>query len=226
MKEEDINTLRQQDKNLRDALRQEEAALPQMPADLNERLMQHIGEPETAVSKPHRLWFYSAIAVAASIILLFVFHHGQEQTPQEPLVAQQTIEQPTVSIPEQAEGEPVDDSSPAVSEPVEEPKSVEKPRHVKKQRKTVTMLVELIPTSESAPANVKTLPKSLIAKVKAYEQQSDPSRTTGLDDSAPLVARTTGIDDPDPFVAMATQVEDIRQRGQRLQQEIEARMKN
>ena len=42
MKEENMNHPRQQDQNLRDALRQEEAALPQMPADLNARLMQRM----------------------------------------------------------------------------------------------------------------------------------------------------------------------------------------
>jgi hypothetical protein len=49
--------------------------------------------------------------------------------------------------------------------------------------------------------------------VKAYDQQSD-------------LSRTTGIDDTDPLVAMAVQVEDIRSRGQRLQQEITALMNN
>jgi hypothetical protein len=35
-----------------------------------------------------------------------------------------------------------------------------------------------------------------------------------------------GMENTDPLVAMAAQMENIRQRGQRLQQEIEARMKN
>ena len=87
-------------------------------------------------------------------------------------------------------------------------------------------LVELIPTSEMASANVKTLPVSVIDKVKAYDQQSDLSRTTGIDDDDPLVAMATGIDDTDPLVAMAAHVEDIRHRGQRLQQEITALMNN
>jgi hypothetical protein len=60
---------------------------------------------------------------------------------------------------------------------------------------------------------MKTLSSSIIDKVKAYDQQSD-------------LSRTTGIDDTDPLVAMAVQVEDIRSRGQRLQQEITALMNN
>jgi hypothetical protein len=74
---------------------------------------------------------------------------------------------------------------------------------------------------------VKSLPESLIANVKAYDKQSDLSRTTGIDDGTDaIVTSTMDIDAPDPLVAMTAQVEDIRQRGKRLQQEIEARMKN
>jgi hypothetical protein len=49
--------------------------------------------------------------------------------------------------------------------------------------------------------------------VKAYNKQSD-------------LSRTTGIDDTDPFVAMAVQIDDIRQRGKRLEEEITAFMNN
>jgi hypothetical protein len=133
-------------------------------------------------------------------------------------VAKHIIEKPVVSepdpveeqVPEQVEGEPV----------------AEKPKSVKKQRKVVMQLVELIPTSEAKSDNVKSLPESLIANVKAYDKQSDLSRTTGIDDGTDAIVTTMGMEDTDPLVAMAAQMENIRQRGQRLQQEIEARMKN
>ena len=48
MKEEQLNALRQQDNALREALRQDEAELPQMPADLNARLMKRMA--------PERPW--------------------------------------------------------------------------------------------------------------------------------------------------------------------------
>ena len=44
MNEDQLNTLRQQDANLRDAIRMDEMELPQMPADLNARLMKRLGE--------------------------------------------------------------------------------------------------------------------------------------------------------------------------------------
>jgi hypothetical protein len=210
------------DKNLREAVSRREQKLPPMPDDLNERLMQRLEEPETApVAKQRPLWLYAAIAVAASILLLIIFHFGQAQTPQEPVVAQ-NVEHPVSTVgepaeppvPEPVEGEPVEGSAP---KPSQQP--------TKKQRKVVMQLVELIPTSEAKSENVKKLPASLIDKVKAYDQASDPSRTTGIDDGTDAIVTSTTVSDaPDPLVTMTAQVEDIRQRGKRLEREIELRI--
>ena len=182
------------DKNLQEAVSRREQKLPPMPADLNERLMQRI-DTSAPAPKSRRLWIYATLAAAAGIALLIVFNLGQEQTPQEPVVAQ-AVEQPTVSVSEPVEGE-----SAEASELI-----AEKAKPAKKQRKVTMKLVELIPTSE-ASTNVKTLPESLIAKVKAYDKPSDPSTLTGIDDT-------------DPLVVMAAQIEDIRSRGQQLHSEI------
>lgn len=177
-----MNELRN-DKNLQEAVSRREQKLPPLPADLNERLMQRLVEPETApAAKPRRLWLYAAVA---SIALLIIFHFGKEQTSQEPIVAQQTVKQ-LAPQPVSEISEPVEEPAPVVAEAQPAQKSV------KKQRKVVMQLVELIPTSEEKSDNVKELPASLI--------------------------------DTDPLVAMAAQVENIRQRGQRLQQEIEERI--
>ena len=169
-----MNELRN-DKNLQEAVSRREQKLPPMPADLNERLMQRLGEQPPSATKQKRLWLYAAVAVAASIALFIVFNFGKEQTPQKPLVAQ-TIEQTTPQ------------PTPAVSEPVEEPEPIAAEvqpaqKSAKKQRKVVVKLVELLPTSEAESTN-----------------------------------------DTDPLVVMAAQVENIRQRGQRLQQEIDLLM--
>ena len=190
------------DKNLRQAVSRREQKLPPMPADLNERLMQRIEETEHAQAevRPKRLWLYAAIVVAACITLLLIINFGKNPTSQDPLMAQ-TFEKPLVTDPE-----PVEEPSPTVPELVEGPLvTVSEPveRHpAKKHRKAVMKLVELIPTSEANP---------LLAA--APEPASEP--TPAYD--------TT---EEDPLVAMAAQVEDIRQRGQRLQQEITALMNN
>ena len=189
------------DNNLRQAVSRREQQLPPMPADLNERLMQRIEETEPArpIAKQKRLWLYTAIAVAASIALLIIFNFGQEQTPQESLVALR-VGQPTTSVPEPVEGEPViEEPSNAASESVEAPAPQPSQKPAKKRQETVMKLVELIPTPEVEPALTAEAEPTLEAAANAEE---------------------------DPLVAMAAQLEDIRSRGQRLQQEITAIMNN
>ena len=92
MKEDYIETLRQQDTNLRDAIRLEEEALPPMPADLNARLMQRVAKEE---KKPRRIvWPWSAAACAAGVLMIWLT--PPKVTPedvvakQKPKVEQQT----------------------------------------------------------------------------------------------------------------------------------------
>ena len=215
------------DTNLREAVSRREQKMPPLPADLNERLMQRIEETEQTrpEAKSRRLWLYtaSALAVAASIALPIVFNFGKQQPPQEPLVAQTVYHGDGSSdTPSAIVEEPASVDAPATTDPP----VYQKNRPHDTQRKVVMQLVELIPTSESTQTDVKTLPASVIDKVKAYDQASDLSRTTGIDDgSDAIMARTMDMDE-DPLVAMAAQVEGIRQRGQRLQQEITALMNN
>lgn len=212
------------DKNLREAVNRREQQLQALPDDLNERLLQRL-EEEQAPAKHKRLWLYAAVAAAACIALFLVFHFTQEQSSQQPVVALQMEEQ---TPQQQAEStaevtEPVETTEPVVETP--EP-VVEEPKSVKKQRKVVMLLVELIPTSEAKSDNVKSLPESLIAKVKAYDKQSDLSRMTGIDDPDSLVEMAYQMDNTVSLMTMAAQVEDIRQRGMRLHEEIRQQMKN
>ena len=218
MKEEEMKHLRQQDRNLRDALQQEEAALPQMSADLNARLMQRVGDEQP---KQHRtVWRWMAAAACLLLLIGIGFTLLPQQQQDEPLVAQQSVQPQTEAPkaePEPQAAEPQQEVAQAEVQPSQKP--------VKKQRKVMMKRVELIPTSEAKSTNMKTLSASLIAKVKAYDKQSDLSRTTGIDDGMDEVVEEV-VDDTDPLVAMAAQVEDIRQRGMRLHEEIRQQMKN
>ena len=196
-----MNELRN-DKNLRQAVNRREQQLQALPDDLNERLLQRL-EEEQAPAKHHRLWFYAAVAAAACIALLFVFHFTQEHSSQQPVVAQQMEEQ----TPQQTE------ETSKVTEPVEAPQPVlEEPKQVmakadaqpvrksnKKQRRSVTKLVELIPTTEGEGRDMAA---------------TEP--TTEAEFSF----------DQDPLVAMAEHVQNIRSRGKRLQQAIEDKLNN
>ena len=90
MTEEKINALRQTDTNLRDALKMDEAERPQMPADLNERLMQRMAKED---KQPRRIvWPWIAAACVAGIMVIWLMPPKATTTD---VVAENTvIEQP------------------------------------------------------------------------------------------------------------------------------------
>lgn len=92
MTEEKINAFRQTDTNLRNALKMDEAERPQMPADLNERLMQRMAIKED--KQPRRIvWPWIAAACVAGIMVIWLMPPKATTTD---VVAEKTeIEQPT-----------------------------------------------------------------------------------------------------------------------------------
>ena len=72
MKEEQLNTLREQDKNLRDAIRMEEAEGPQMPADLNARLMQKAQRLSVKEKSKKKWWPWIAAACVAGFMMVYL----------------------------------------------------------------------------------------------------------------------------------------------------------
>jgi hypothetical protein len=70
MTEEKINAFRQTDTNLRNALKMDEAERPQMPADLNERLMQRMAREQ---KQPRRIvWPWIAAACVAGVMMIWL----------------------------------------------------------------------------------------------------------------------------------------------------------
>ena len=83
MNEETLNTLRQQDTNLREALRLEETERPQMPADLNARLMQRMAPEE---KRPRRvIWPWIAAACVAGVMMIWLTPPKETASPTAPL---------------------------------------------------------------------------------------------------------------------------------------------
>ena len=70
MREDKINNLAQTDVNLRNAILQEEQQLPQMPADLNARLMQRISAQQPR--RQRRVWPWIAAACVAAILVVYL----------------------------------------------------------------------------------------------------------------------------------------------------------
>ena len=197
MNEDKLNTLRQQDMNLRDAIRMDEMERPQMPADLNARLMKRMGEESAKPQRRRMLWPWIAAACVAAVIAVYltppkdvvgkvneapVVAAKVEQpvvTPEQsaattnPTVTQQQAMQP-VQTPVKRIVAKVQPKEVEVSEPVaEEPllaQEVEAPVAEKKAKveRTVTLTERDIPITR--PENYKYTPEEIaLMKKQANE---------------------------------------------------------
>ena len=176
MTEEKINALRQADSNLRDALKMDEAELPQMPADLNERLMKRMVVEEKP-AKRRIIWPWIAAACVAGVMMVWL-------TP--PKSAQQDVV---------AENTPAVVEQPIINNKVEEPKTakveteaqepVSAPTKVKKVRSTVAkrdaaLLAQETPAVET-PAMPTTEDVKDLAVAETAKPQGQPAALTERD---------------------------------------------
>ena len=90
MKEDILNTLRQQDTALRDAIRMEEQQLPQMPVGLNERVMRKSLTPSPSPKGEgsghpvvRRLWTWGAAAACVAGVMMILLSPQKETTEQK-----------------------------------------------------------------------------------------------------------------------------------------------
>ena len=132
MTEQQLNTLREQDKNLRDAIQQDAMEQPQMPADLNARLMQRVAAEK---KQPRRIiWPWVAAACVAGMLMIWLTPPKDE--PQE--MAQAPIE------------EPVKEAMPLIAQqaPKEAPEVAQTPT-------PATEVQQPAPVAKKAPAKTK-----------------------------------------------------------------------
>jgi hypothetical protein len=141
MTEDKINALRQTDTNLRDALRMDEAERPQMPVDLNERMMMRMANKEE--KKPRRiLWPWIAAACVAGVMMIWLM---PPQATTKDVVAENTvIEQP-------ANNNKVEETPVAkVETEVENPAIAQVKVRKRVQRNQKTMNTQITPTTQPA----------------------------------------------------------------------------
>ena len=92
MNENQYDLLRQQDQNLREALRQEATELPPMPDDLNDRVLQRIGAQQKRPAKVHRLWPWIAAACVAAVMVVLMM--PPKASPPAPLAKERGVVTP------------------------------------------------------------------------------------------------------------------------------------
>ena len=153
MTEKKINAFRQTDANLRNALEMDEAERPQMPADLNERLMQRTAKEQ---KQPRRIvWPWIAAACVAGIMVIWLMPPRATTTD---VVAENTvIEQPAnINKVEENSVAKVETETPApVATPVKAKGTKVKNTVVKRD---AALLAQDAKTAQTPTAETKTLP--------------------------------------------------------------------
>lgn len=153
MTEEKINAFRQTDANLRNALEMDEAERPQMPADLNERLMQRMAKEQ---KQPRRIvWPWIAAACVAGIMVIWLMPPRATTTD---VVAENTvIEQPAnINKVEENSVAKVENEAPApIATPVKAKAAKVKTTVVKRD---AALLAQDAKTAQTPTAETKTLP--------------------------------------------------------------------
>ena len=197
MNEDKLNTLRQQDMNLRDAIRMDEMERPQMPADLNTRLMKRMAEEQAKPQRRRMVWPWIAAACVAAVIAVYltppkdvvgevnevpVVAAKVEQpvvTPEQPAAttnstvtqqqAMQPVQTPAKRIVAKVQPKEVEVSEPVAEEPLLA-QEVEAPVAEKKAKveRTVTLTERDIPITR--PENYKYTPEEIaLMKKQANE---------------------------------------------------------
>lgn len=181
MNEEKLNALRQQDANLREALRQEEMELPKMPADLNARLIQRMGaQPQKSRIRP--LWPWLAAACVAAFLIVLVAP-PREATTGEPKVTAKVEQSATTEVQKsepQAEAPQETDTQKTIESPAKSPRQLPKP-----SRKVV--VAEPLLAQESAPAEtVQPTVEETDLTARAVAQASSETMTTLTERDIPI----------------------------------------
>ena len=146
MREDKINNLAQTDVNLRDAILQEEQQLPQMPVDLNARLMQRISAQQPR--RQRRVWPWIAAACVAAILVVYLtppkFWQGSADDTAQTDVRRQ------LDVRGQCPGSDLPGSRPLTSRPVELATAA-KPKAKKKLRRNPVVVPDKLMAAQTAP---------------------------------------------------------------------------
>ncbi len=169
--------------------------------------------PKAVREKPKivALKWLTAVA-AACVLLLLIFHFGQEQAEEKPVVAEvaerntpQTVSQPiSPTIVEEKKERQLAEVQPA-SQPV------------KKQRKAVRRR-----SDQEFLSAQKNQEKATLAEAGPKQESAEPVNLPDGPESTPAYSSPV----EDPFLLAAAQAQTIRSRGERLHQEISMLMNN
>ena len=184
MNEEQLNTLRQQDINLRDAIRMDEMERPQMPADLNARLMKRVAEEQAKPQRRRLLWPWIAAACVAGVIAVYLtppkdFVGEVNEAPVVAAKVEQPAAEPAQSVVEQPAAQPVQAPVKRIVAKVQ-PKKSETPSVVPQEQPATT---EQLLAQETKPVEQKVEQKSVTLTERDIPITRPEMGGTGVGDS-------------------------------------------
>ena len=168
MNEDKLKALLEQDKNLRDAIRMEEAEGPQMPADLNTRLMQRVQHPSAKERSKKKWWPWIAAACVAGFMMVYLTP-PKDTTEEKVIVAK--VEPKTVVEPKTEEKPQRENISPQATD-----KEFAHDGQRVRTRRTFTKPAEKpekAPEELIAKESSSMLPKAELAQTTAPEPQPE-----------------------------------------------------
>ena len=176
MKEDKLDTLRQKDNALREALMQDEAELPQMPADLNARLIKRMAQhPHRSALR--RLWPWIAAACVVAFIVVNIM--PSKVSPPAPLAKERRVITPDT----QKVGKPmIAEVEMKASQPTVAPKRAEKAKvRTNIAKRNATLIAQEATVAEPVTSEVKAeeVPKTEI--VQAATPKTKPVMLTERD---------------------------------------------
>ena len=149
MNEDKLKTLLEQDKNLRDAIRMEEAEGPQMPADLNARLMQKAQRLSVKEKSKKKWWPWIAAACVAGFMMVYL------TPPKDTTMGTDTNQEVAVKV-EPRQAKPQQDVQQEIilpEAPVKEtPKQIAQSTPAKPKKQQTPVVEEPQIAQETAPA--------------------------------------------------------------------------
>ena len=148
MNEDKLKALLEQDKNLRDAIRMEEAEGPQMPADLNARLMQKAQRLSVKEKSKKKWWPWIAAACVAGFMMVYL------TPPKDTTMGTDTNKEVAVKV-EPRQTEPQQDVQQEIilpEAPVKEtPKQIAQSTPAKPKKQQTPVVAEPQTAQETAP---------------------------------------------------------------------------
>ena len=149
MNEDKLKALLEQDKNLRDAIRMEEAEGPQMPADLNARLMQKAQRLSVKEKSKKKWWPWIAAACVAGFMMVYL------TPPKDTTMGTDTNQEVAVKV-EPRQAKPQQDVQQEIILPEapakEAPKQIAQSTPAKPKKQQTPVVKEPQTAQETAPA--------------------------------------------------------------------------